>query len=106
MYKLETIMAIISDVTVYGWSIVQYFTEKGIEQGIERGGREHAVEDLLDVPAIRIGLAASEPLAVRIGTTDDVQRLGRCFGRPPNRCPASKPVGHLLDAAEQGHYAT
>ena len=53
--------------------------EQGIEQGIEQGGRERAVEDLLDVLAIRFGLAASDPLADRIGAIDDVQRLKQLF---------------------------
>ena len=46
---------------------MQYFTEKGIE----RGGRERAVEDLLTGDS----LWASDPLATRIGAIDDVQRL-------------------------------
>ena len=62
VYKSETIMTVISEETMYESSIVQYFTEKGIEQGIKRGGRERAVEDLLDVLEIRFGLAASDPV--------------------------------------------
>ena len=53
--------------------------EQGIEQGIEQGGRERAVEDLLDVLEIRFGLAASDPLADRLGAIDDVQRLKQLF---------------------------
>ena len=59
---------------------MQYFTEKGIE----RGGRERAVEELLDVLEIRLGLAASDPLADRIGAIDDVQQL-----KPLHRQPRS-----------------
>ena len=33
VYRLETIMAIIAEETMYESSVVQYFTEKGIEQG-------------------------------------------------------------------------
>ena len=47
VYRLETIMTIIAEETMYESSVVQYFTEKGIKQGIEQGGRERAVEDLL-----------------------------------------------------------
>ena len=69
-------MTVIAEETMYESSVVQHFTEKalkqGIEQGIERGGRERAVEDLLDVLEIRFGLAASDPLADRIGAIDDV----------------------------------
>ena len=76
-------MAVISEETMYESSIVQYFTDKGIKQGMERGmeqgmeqgGRQRAVEDLLDVLAIRFGVAASDPLAVRLRAIGDVQRL-------------------------------
>ena len=68
---------------MYESSLVQYFTEKGIEQGIEqgieRGSRERAVEDLLDVLEIRFELAASDPLAARLGAIDNVQRLKQLF---------------------------
>ena len=61
----------IAEETMYESSVVRHFAEQGIEQGIEQG----TVEALLDVLEIRFGLAASEPLADRIGTIDDVQRL-------------------------------
>ena len=64
---------------MYESSVVQYFAERalkqGLQQGIEQGGRERAVEDLLDVLEIRFGLAASDPLAARLAAIDDVQRL-------------------------------
>ena len=41
----------LSEATLY---VVHYFTEKALEHG----GRERAVEDLLDVLEIRFGLAA------------------------------------------------
>ena len=91
VYTPESIMAVISEETMYESSIVQYFTEKGIkqgmeqgieqgiergmEQGMEQGGRQRAVEDLLDVLAIRFGLVASDPLAARLRAIGDVQRL-------------------------------
>ena len=103
VYKSETIMTIISEETMYESSVVQYFTEKGIkqgiEQGIERGGRERAVEDLLDVLEIRLGLAASDPLAARIGAIDDVQRLKQLF-RAAIQVPSLEAFRHLLDKAE------
>ena len=86
---------------MYESSVVQHFTEKalkqGIEQGIERGGRERAVEDLLDVLEIRFGLAASDPLADRIGAIDDVQRLKQLF-RAAIQVPSLKTFRNLLDA--------
>ena len=99
VYEYETIMTIISEATMYESSVVQYFTEKGIEQGIERGGRERAVEDLLDVLEIRFGLAASDPLAARLGAIDDVQRLKQLF-RAAIQVPSLEAFRHLLDKAE------
>ena len=73
---------------------MQYFTEKGIE----RGGRERAVEALLEVLAIRFGLAASNPLAARIGAIDDVQRLKQL--RAAIQAPSLEAFRDLLDQAE------
>ena len=74
-------MAVISEETMYESSIVQYFTEKGIKQGMERGieqgGRQRAAEDLLEVLEIRFGLVASDPLAAHLRAIGDVQRLTR-----------------------------
>ncbi len=99
VYRLETIMTIISEATMYESSVVQYFTEKALEQGIERGGRERAIEDLLDVLEIRFGLAASDPLAARLGAIDDVQRLKQLF-RAAIQVPSLEAFRHLLDEAE------
>ncbi len=88
---------------MYESSVVQHFAEKaleqGIEQGIERGGRARAVEDLLDVLAIRFGLAASDPLATRLGAIDDVQRLKQLF-RAAIQVPSLDAFRPLLDEAE------
>ena len=46
VYKLETVMAIISEATMYESSVAQYFAEKGIKQGIEQGIRESIQEAL------------------------------------------------------------
>ena len=99
VYEYETIMTIISEATMYESSVVQYFTEKALEQGIERGGRERAVEDLLDVLEIRFALAASDPLAARLGAIDDVQRLKQLF-RAAIQVPSLEAFRHLLDKAE------
>ncbi len=85
VYTPESIMAVISEETMYESSIVQYFTEKGIrqgmergiEQGMEQGGRQRAAEDLLEVLELRFGLAASDPLAAHLRAIGDVQRLTR-----------------------------
>ena len=99
VYEYETIMTIISEATMYESSVVQYFTEKALEQGIERGGRERAVEDLLDVLEIRFALAASDPLAARLGAIDDVQSLKQLF-RAAIQVPSLEAFRHLLDKAE------
>ena len=95
VYNLETITTIIAEETMYESSVVQYFTEKGIEQG----SRERAVEDLLDVLEIRFGLAASDPLATRIGAIKDVQRLKQLF-RAAIQVPSLEAFSNLLDADE------
>ena len=104
VYKSETIMTIISEATMYESSVVRYFTEKGIkqgiEQGIERGGRERAIEDLLDVLEIRFGLAASDPLAARIGAIDDAQRLKQLH-RAAIQVPSLEAFRDLLDEAAE-----
>ncbi len=99
VYKSETIMTILAEETMYESSIAQYFTEKGIKQGIEQGGRDRAIEDLLDVLEIRFGLAASDPLAARLEAIDDVQRLKQLF-RAAIQVPSLEAFRHLLDAAE------
>ena len=99
VYNLETIMTIIAEETMYESSVVQYFTEKGIKQGIEQGGRERAIEDLLEVLEIRFGLTASDPLAARIGATDDVQHLKQWF-RAAIQVPSLDAFRRLLDQAE------
>jgi len=91
-------MTIISEATMYESSVVQYFMEKGIKQGIEQGNRERAIEDLLDVLEIRFGLAASDPLAARIGAIDDMQRLKQLH-RAAIQVPSLDAFRHLLDEA-------
>ena len=95
VYNLETVMTIIAEETMYESSVVQYFTEKALEQG----GRERAIEDLLDVLEIRFGLAASDPLAARIGAIDDVQRLKQLF-RAAIQVPSLEAFRNLLNADE------
>ena len=95
VYKSETIRTIIAEETMYESSIVQYFTEKGIEQG----SRERAIEALLDVLEIRFGLAASDPLASRIAAIDDVQRLKQLHWAAI-QVPSLEEFRRLLDTTE------
>ena len=99
VYNLETVRTIIAEETMYESSVVQYFTEKALKQGIEQGGRERAIEDLLDVLEIRFGLAASDPLAARLGAIDDVQHLKQLH-RAAIQVPSLEAFRSLLDADE------
>ena len=60
-------------------SFAQYLLEQEIEenkeQWIQQGERERAIEDILDVLAIRFGLSETHPLSARIAAIDDLQRL-------------------------------
>ncbi len=51
------------------------FTQYIMKQGIEQGGRQRAIEDLLDVLEIRFDLSEAHPLSARIAAIDDLQRL-------------------------------
>ena len=95
VYNLDTVRTIIAEETMYESSVVRHFAEQGIEQGIEQG----TVEALLDVLEIRFGLAASDPLADRIGTIDDMQRLKQLF-RAAIQVPNLEAFSSLLDADE------
>ena len=46
-----------------------------LQQGVEKGGRQRAIEDLIDVLEIRFGLSEAHPIADRIAAIDDLQRL-------------------------------
>ena len=95
VYNLETIMTVMSEETMYESSVVQYFTEKGIEQGIEQGGREF----LLEVLALRFQPEDMHPLASRIGAIDDVQHLKQLH-RAAIQMPTLEAFRRLLDADE------
>ncbi|MCY3680637.1 MAG: hypothetical protein OXH16_04520 [Gemmatimonadetes bacterium] len=56
-------------------SLIQYFKQEGREEGIEQGGRQRAIEDILDVLEIRFDLHEADPLSTRIATIEDLQRL-------------------------------
>ena len=79
--------------------VAQYLTQQGIEQGIERGGRERAIEALLDVLEIRFALDAAEPLAACIRGLEDLQRLKQLH-RAAIQVESLKAFQALLDADE------
>ena len=67
----QTIRDIISEEIVQESSIIQYFTEKGIEQG----KKQHAVEAILTVLEVRFQADVAEKLKPFLGAIDDLQRL-------------------------------
>ena len=91
VYNLKTVMTIIAEETMYESSVVQYFTEKGIEQG----GREF----LLDVLALRFQPEDVQQLASRIEAIEDVQRLKQLH-RAAIQIPTLEAFRSLLDADE------
>ena len=99
VYKLETIMTIISEATMYESSVVQYFTEKALEQGIEQGIEQGGREFLLEVLALRFQPEDMHQLAARIGAIDDMQRLKQLH-RAAIQMPSLEAFRLLLDADE------
>ena len=98
MYKSETIMTCHlrgDHVRIVGSAVISR------KRRIEQGSRERAVEDLLDVLEIRFGLAASDPLAIRIGAIDDVHRLKQLH-RAAIQVPSLEAFRPLLDEADVG----
>ena len=75
VYNLETVMTIIAEETMYESSVVQYFTEKALKQGIEQGIEQGLQESILDVLELRFQPEDVRRLTARIGAIDDVQRL-------------------------------
>ena len=84
VYRLETIMAIIAEETMYESSVVQYFTEKGIEQGGENFSSK----------CWPCALMRTRPSSWpgRLGPLAMCSASSSCIERP-YRCPASKPLG-------------
>ena len=70
-YDSQTIREAISEVIVQESSIIQYFTEKGIEQG----KKQHAVEAILTVLEVRFQTDVAEKLKPFLGAIDDLKRL-------------------------------
>ncbi len=75
VYDSETISAVtfqedIMDI-IRESSLIQYFKQEGIEQG----GRQRAIEDILEVLEIRFDMPETHPLSTRIASIDDLQHL-------------------------------
>ena len=70
-YDSQTIREAIPEVIVQESSIIQYFTEQGIEQG----KKQYAVEAILTVLEVRFQTDVAEKLKPFLGVIDDLQRL-------------------------------
>ena len=97
--NIETIATIISEATMYESSVVQYFTEKALKQGIEQGIEQGICESIQEVLELRFQPEAVRCLAARLGAIDDVQRLKQLF-RAALQVPSLEAFRHLLDEAE------
>ena len=71
IHDSQTITNIISEETMYESSIVQHFTERGIQQG----QRQQSIEYVLDILEIRFHPSAAETLKPAIETIEDLQLL-------------------------------
>ena len=74
-------------------SFVQYFKQ----QGREEGGRQRAIEYLLEVLEIRFDLSEAHPLSARIAAIDDLQRLKQLH-RAAVQVPNLEAFQRVLDA--------
>ena len=102
-YASTTISRIISqeglmDAIMRKSSFAQYIRQQGIEQRREEGSRQRAIEDILDVLAIRFGLSAAHPSAARIAAIEDLQRLKQLH-RAAIQVPNLEAFQHILDDA-------
>ncbi len=101
VYESETISAIIfkEDIMdiIRESSLIQYFKQEGIEDGIEQGGRQRAIEDLLDVLEIRFDMLETHPLSTHIAAIDDLQRLKQLH-RAAIQVPNLEAFQRVLDA--------
>lgn len=99
VYAPETITAILSKEGIMDLIQESSFAQLLTQQAHEQGGRERAIEDLLDVLEIRFALGAAAPLAARIRSIEDLQRLKQLH-RAAIQVPDLEAFRHLLDEAE------
>ena len=71
--------------------------QQGREEGIEQGGRQRAIEDILDVLEIRLDMPETHPLSTRIAAIDDLQRLKQLL-RAAIQVPNLEVFQRILDA--------
>ena len=101
VYESQTIIDIISEETMYESSIVQHFTERAIQQGIQQGERKSTIEDLLEVLAIRFHPSAAQTIKPTIETIEDLQSLKQLL-RSAVQTPNLDEFRQTLDSMTNG----
>ncbi len=79
VYEPQTIRNIISEETMYESSIVRYFAERATQQGHQAGVRERAIEDILEVLALRFQSDVGQTVKQNLEAVDDLQHLKQLF---------------------------
>ena len=79
VYEPQMIRNIISEETMYESSIVRYFTERATQQGHQAGVRERAIEDILEVLALRFQSDVAQTVQPNLESIDDLQHLKQLF---------------------------
>ena len=78
-------------------SVIQYFKQEGIEEGIEQGERKSTLEGILEVLEIRFDMPETHPLSARIVAIDDLQHLKQLH-RAAVQVPNLEAFQRVLDA--------
>ena len=78
-------------------SVIQYFKQEGIEEGIEQGERKSTLADILEVLEIRFDMPETHPLSARIVAIDDLQHLKQLH-RAAVQVPDLEAFQRVLDA--------
>ena len=101
VYDSETISAVIFQEDIMDIiresSLFQSLTQQSREEAREEGGRQRAIEDLLDVLEVRFDMPETHPLSTRIAAIDDLQRLKQLL-RTAVQVPNLDAFQRVLDA--------
>ena len=101
VYDSETISAVIFQEDIMDLiresSLFQSLTQQSREEAREEGGRQRAIEDLLDVLEVRFDMPETHPLSTRIAAIDDLQRLKQLL-RTAVQVPNLEAFQRVLDA--------
>ena len=79
VYESEMISHIIEEETMHQPTIIEYWTEKATAEARQQGIRERALEDILEVLALRLQPDAARTFKPALEAIDDLQRLKQLF---------------------------